>query len=57
VEVDRIKAYIQMITNKDVSESDRKLKRQNKEKSIVSKSLKAKDKTEKSIINTKNLKH
>jgi len=46
-----------MITNKDVSESDRKLKRQNKEKSIVSKSLKAKDKTEKSIINTKNLKH
>jgi len=46
MEVDRIDAYIQKITKKDVPESDRKLRSQNKEKSVVSKPLKAKEKTE-----------
>jgi len=57
MEVDRIDAYIQKITKKDVPESDRKLRSQNKDKSLVSKPLKAKEKTEKLTINTKNLKH
>jgi len=56
-EVDRNDAYIQKIIKKDVPESDRKLRSQNKEKSVVSKPLKAKEKTEKPTINTKNLKH
>jgi len=53
IDVDRIDANIKKINKKDISESDRKLKIQIKDKPAVSKHFKTKDKTEKS---TKNLK-